>query len=136
MHFKIPPDSSGKRLLVARGKLTETLKGGILPDQLKWKTKVNSFNFTRMHSSRMRTARSLPYGGVGLCPGGSLSKVGLYPGGSLSKGSLSRGVSVWGISVQRGLCRGRGGVSVRETITVMYKFKRILSFAQLIVDCT
>ena len=105
MHFKIPPDNSGKRLLVARGKLTETLKGGILPDQLKWKTKVNSFNFTRMHSSRMRTARSLPYGEGGsvqggLCPGGSLSQVVLYPGGSLSKGSLSRGVSV------------RGGVSV------------------------
>ena len=28
---------------------------------------------TRMHASRMRTARSLPYGGVSVCPGGFLS---------------------------------------------------------------
>ena len=66
-----------------------------------------------MHSNRMRTARSLPYGerglhagwsqsgGVsvrGLCPGG------LCPGGSLSRGSLSRG----------GLCQGVVREGVRE----------------------
>ena len=69
----------------------------------------------------MRTARSLPYGGVS-------------PGGSLSRESLSRrvsiqvGFSVRGVSVQEGLCPGgflsRGflsrevsvqGISVRET---------------------
>ena len=54
-----------------------------------------------MHSSRMRTTRSLPYrAGVsvrgafvqgGLCPGGSLSGGGFCP-----EGYLSRGVSVQG----------------------------------------
>ena len=57
---------------------------------------------TRMHSSRMRTARSLPYGG-------SLLGGGAWPGGS-----LSRGVSVWGVPGQGGsLSRGvsvQGGV--------------------------
>ena len=48
---------------------------------------------TRMHSSRMRTARSLPYGGVSvqgcLCPGGggsvrgALCSEGVCPGGGL-----------------------------------------------------
>ena len=72
---------------------------------------------TRMHSSRMRTDRSLPYGGYlsrgCLCPGVSLSSVGsLYPGGVfvqegefLSRG-LCPGVSVQGVSVQGGLCPG------------------------------
>ena len=80
-----------------------------------------------MHSSRMHTTHSLPYGGRGslsrgglclgvsvqefLCPGQSLSRRisvlgglcprGLCPGGSLSRGPLSRGVSV-----QRSLCPG------------------------------
>ena len=40
-----------------------------------------------MHSSRMRTARSLPYG-VGLCPGGSLFRGVSVRGMSLSEGSL------------------------------------------------
>ena len=66
-----------------------------------------------MHSSRMRTAHSLPYGGVSvrgdLCQGaGSLSRgVSVQgwslPGGSLYRGSLSRGVFVQG-----GLCPGEG----------------------------
>ena len=65
-----------------------------------------------MHSSRMSTAHSLPYGGGGLCQGGALSgglcpgMGGLCPGmgglcpvmGGLCHGmSLSRGVSVWEI---------------------------------------
>ena len=77
----------------------------------------------RMHSSRMRTARSLPYreGGLslgGLCPVGSLSRgvqrrglcpeVGLSPRGSLPGG----GVSMQGVSVQGSLCPG-GSVSVQ-----------------------
>ena len=65
---------------------------------------------TRKHSNRMRTARSLPYGGVGIC------RRGLCPGGSLSRGSLSCGVSVQGVAVQWGLCLGGlcpEGVSVQ-----------------------
>ena len=71
-----------------------------------------------MHSSRMRTARSLPYRGS--LSRGSLSKEvsvqgGLSPGGSLSRGSLSRGASVQWVSVQGGLCPGdsfsRGSMS-------------------------
>ena len=57
-----------------------------------------NFSVTRMHSSRMRTARSLPYGG--LCPRGSC------PGGSLSRGVRCSGVSCLGgsrVSVQGGL---------------------------------
>ena len=89
-----------------------------------------------MHSSRMRTARTLPCrgGGLyqvgvsvcgGLCPGGlypgGLCSGGLCPGGlclgslsggslsrvSLSREFLSRGVSLRGVSVQ--------GVYLRET---------------------
>ena len=45
VYFTITADRSGSRLLVAREKLAETLKGGILPDQVKWKTKVNPSNF-------------------------------------------------------------------------------------------
>ena len=70
----------------------------------------------RMHSSRMRTALSLPYGeGRGSLPrGGPLSRGrgslsrggGLCPGGggslSRGRGSLSRGVSVQGGSLSRG----------------------------------
>ena len=72
---------------------------------------------TRMHSSRMRTTRSLPYGGVSLPRGGEgslslgvslyrgVSVWGLCTGGSLFGGSLSRGsLSVRGVSVQQGLC--------------------------------
>ena len=58
--------------------------------------------FTRMYSSRMRTARLLPYGG-----GGVSVQEGLCPGGS-----LSRGLSVQGVSVGGG-CLSPGGVSVR-----------------------
>ena len=46
-----------------------------------------------MHSSRMRTARSLPYGGVPVQEGVSVQG-GLCPGGLCPGGSLSRGVSV------------------------------------------
>ena len=64
-------------------------------------TKKNTFSFqnleevkTRMHYSRIRAPRSIPYeGGLSggcLCPGG------LCPGG----------VSVQGVSVKRGLCLG------------------------------
>ena len=70
---------------------------------------------TRMHSSRMRTAQSLPYKGeVVSVQGGSLFERSLS-GGSLSRGSLSRGVSVQGgcLSLSREVyCQG---VSVRET---------------------
>ena len=99
---------------------------------------------TRIHSSGMRTDRSLLYRGVSV-QGVSLSRGCLCPGGSLSRGSLSRGVSVQGglcpggslsrgVSVQGGLCPGGSlskgglcqgrvsvqgisvqGVSVRET---------------------
>ena len=69
------------------------------------------FHHTRMHSSIIRTTRSLPYGGGG----GPLSKGGLcLRGGSLSKGGLCpAGVSVGGglcpgVSVQEGLCLGGG----------------------------
>ena len=88
---------------------------------------VVNVRFTRMLSSRMRTARSLPYG-TGLCPRGGLcpGEVSVQ-GRSLSRGSLSSGVSVQGglcpgevsvrgISVQWGLCPGgslSSGVSVR-----------------------
>ena len=41
-----------------------------------------------------------PQGGLGLCPGGSLSR------GGLCRGSLSMGISVWGVSVHEGLCLG------------------------------
>ena len=62
----------------------------------------SNFFQTRMHSSRMSTARSLlSVQEGGLCPGGSLS------GGSLSGGPLSRGASVQG-----GFCSG--GVSVQR----------------------
>ena len=82
---------------------------------------------TRMHSSRMRTAPSLPYGGgvsgVSIWGGGvsvqavSVQGVGFCPGGSLSRrvsvqqGSLSRGVTVQGSlcpegSLSGGLCPG------------------------------
>ena len=55
-----------------------------------------------MHSSRMRTARSLPY--RRRWGGGSLSR-----GISVQWGSLSGGVSVWGgVSVRGGLCPGEG----------------------------
>ena len=47
-----------------------------------------------MHSSRMRTARSLPQRARGLCPGRFLHRAGLYPGESLSKGGLCLGVYV------------------------------------------
>ena len=57
----------------------------------------DSFLKTRMHSSRMRTARSLPYR-CGLCTGGPC------PGESLSR-AVSWGLSVWRVSV-RGLCQG------------------------------
>ena len=88
----------------------------------------------RMHSSRMCTARSLPYGGS--LSGGSLSKgrgVSIQEGvsvcvqgggGSLSRGSLSRRDLCLGVSVQEGggLCPGGSlsmGVSVRcENITL------------------
>ena len=63
-----------------------------------------------MHSSRMRTARSLPYGG-GLCLGGV----------SVHGGSLTGwGVSVQGVYVQGVLCLERRsvsrGISVRKTL--------------------
>ena len=69
-----------------------------------------------MHSSRMRTAHSLPYSGRGggiSVQGGCLSRGGVCPGvpyrGVFDQESLSRGVSV-----QEGrLCPG-GGVSVQE----------------------
>ena len=71
-----------------------------------------------MHSSRMRTAHYLPYGG-------SLSRGLFLSGGSLSeevsvqRGLCTGGISVRGVSVQRGsLSRGGlgpGGISVRET---------------------
>ena len=68
---------------------------------------INTQLKTRMHSSRIRTALSLP-GMVSLCPGGrSLSRGfsvqgGLCPGGSLSRGYLFKGVSVRGsLSVDR-----------------------------------
>ena len=93
---------------------------------------------TRMHSSRMRTARSLPYGwrggslsrGVsgeslfsgslclvgGLCLGG-LRLGGLCPGESVQWEVSVWGVSVLGVSVQGGLCPVGGlctkGVSVQ-----------------------
>ena len=44
---------------------------------------------TRMHSSSMHIARSLPYGGVSVHGG-------LFPGASLFRGSLSREISVQG----------------------------------------
>ena len=61
---------------------------------------------TRIHSSRMRTARSFPYGGI--CPGGVSVRGCLYPvwGVSVQEGSLSR----------RGLCPG-GGVSIQESLS-------------------
>ena len=67
-----------------------------------------------MHSSRIRTIRSVPYGGGwDLCPGGEISvQMGLCPGGlSLSGGSLSRAVSVREslsrvVSVRESLSRG------------------------------
>ena len=49
-----------------------------------------------MHSSRMRTAHSLPYRGVSVQ--GSLCLGGLCPGG-LCLGGLCLGVSVWQVSV-------------------------------------
>ena len=60
----------------------------------------------RIHSSRMRTARSSLHGEGGLCPGRSLSR-GLCPGRSLSRGVSVQGVSVQRVSVQ--------GVSLTET---------------------
>ena len=55
-----------------------------------------------MHSSRMRTALSLPYRGIcvqgGSLSRGSLSKGGFCSGG-LCPGGLCPGVSVWGVSV-------------------------------------
>ena len=62
-----------------------------------------SIHETKMHSSRMRTAHSLPYKGEGgvLCPvvgGGSVWGRGLCPGGFRS----------------RGLCRGGGGLPDRD----------------------
>ena len=67
---------------------------------------------TRMHSSRMRTAHSLPYGGVsvwgvsvwGVSVRGSLSG-GLCPGG-LCLGVSVQGGFCLGVSVQGGLCLG------------------------------
>ena len=66
----------------------------------------------RMHSSRMRTACSLPYGGVSV-QGVSIQKD-LYPGvGPLCKGSLSRAVSVHeGVSLSR-----MKGVSVQMGVS-------------------
>ena len=74
---------------------------------------------TRMHSSMMRTARSLPYGGGSLCPGGwSLSRGVLCPGGSLSRrvfvqAGLCSGGSLFGggVSAQGALCTGGRGSS-------------------------
>ena len=92
---------------------------------------ISSDMKTSMHSSRMRTARWLLYGGRGpsipgvLCPGGYLPREslsgggdsvsgGLCPGGSLSRGSMSwgslsgvsvQGVSVWG-DLSGGVCLG------------------------------
>ena len=63
---------------------------------------------TRLHSSRMRTTRSLPYGG-------SLSGGDLCLGVSLSRVSLSEGVSVQGASVQ-GVCLCLG-VSVQGSLS-------------------
>ena len=82
-----------------------------------------------MHSSRMRTARSLPYivvsvrgrGGSlsrGLCPAGvsvkwgnSVQGVSVH-GESLSRGSLSRGE----VPVQRDLCPG--GLCQRDPLDI------------------
>ena len=62
---------------------------------------------TRMHSSRMRTARSLPFGGgVSLSRGVSVRRS-LSREGSLSRGSLSRRASVQRGSLSGGhLCPG------------------------------
>ena len=73
-----------------------------------------SIHETKMHSSRMRTAHSLPYKGEG--------------GGPLSSGG---GGSVWG----RGLCPGgfclgvsvRGGVSLTETPQKEYRTRQTRS---------
>ena len=55
----------------------------------------------RTHSSRMRTAHSLPYEGGSLSKGEPLSK------GSLSRGSLSRGSLSTGVSVRETHPRGQ-----------------------------
>ena len=90
---------------------------GTIPNVKKWpcilETAFNCFNVTKMHSSRMRTACSIPYRGClsrgGSLSRGSLSRVsvqglclgGLFPGRSLSRGSLSRGISVKEIPLPR-----------------------------------
>ena len=56
-----------------------------------------------MHSSRMCTAHSLPYGGSLSGGGGEVS----VHGGLCPEGSLTRGVSVQGISVQEESLSGR-----------------------------
>ena len=62
----------------------------------KWRDPKTVLTLTRIHSSRMRTARSLPYGErslsreAGVCPGGLCPGMGV----SVRGGSLSREVSV------------------------------------------
>ena len=57
-----------------------------------------------MHSSRMRTARTLTVHG-GCLPRGCLLGGG---GGCLPEGCLPRGVSAWGVFAQGGICLGVG----------------------------
>ena len=103
------------------GKLTSTRKA-MHPEEVATDNKfqIKNISATRMHSIRMRNARSLPYGGGGgsVRKEGSLSKGksvkgGLCLGASVQwgrglcpRGSLSRGFSVQGVCVRRGLCTG------------------------------
>ena len=64
---------------------------------------------TRMHSSRMRTARSLPYGG-------SLFREGLCPWRGLCSGGFCLGVSLSGGS-PRGLCLVVGTETEARTVS-------------------
>ena len=80
-------------------------------------TTIKFYITTRIHSSRMRTARSLPYRGRVLCPeGGGLSREGLCPGGLCPGGGS---LSMWWVSVQVGsICPG-GSLSGEVSVQVV-----------------